>query len=81
MLPVTNVTGRRYDMSGPCSMPNAGGREEYEAQWELVCDYHKDCFPDNAKMFNKDGEVIIHSFIFRREWLRKRGRLKTGKTV
>lgn len=68
-------------MSGPCSLPNGSSREEYSAQWELVCDFHKDCTPDSHSVVDKNGREINHSFIYRREWLAKRNRLRTGKTV
>lgn len=67
-------------MSGPCSLPNGSSRMEYMAMWDKVCDFHKDCTPDNHQVLDKNDNVIRHSFIFKREWLAKRGRLTTGKT-
>jgi len=68
-------------MAGPCSLPNGNSRMEYAAQWELVCDIHKECTPDDHKVLDKFGDVIRHEFITQREWLAKRGRLRTGKTL
>lgn len=62
-------------MSGPCSLPNGSSRMEYAEQWFLVCDNHKDCTPDMP-----DATYNHHEFIFKREWLARRNKLRTGKT-
>lgn len=67
-------------MPGPCSLPD-GGRSEFAAMWDMVCDYHKDCTPDNHRVLDKHGDVIFHAFITRRAWLSKRNKLRTGKTA
>lgn len=67
-------------MTGPCSLPNGNSRMEYAAMWMLVCDYHKDCTPDNHKVIDKHGDIIAHAFITKHEWLAKRNKLRTGKT-
>lgn len=66
-------------MAGPCSLPN-GGRREYDEQWILVCDIHRECYPDHCQEFDRHGNEIKHDFISQRLWLLKRNRLKTGKT-
>lgn len=66
-------------MPGPCSLPN-GSKSEYSDMWTLVCDYHKDCTPDDHEVFNKHWDLIPHAFITKREWLAKRNKLRTGKT-
>lgn len=67
-------------MSGPCSFPSGASRREYEEMWVMVCDFHKDCTPDSHRVFDKNGEIVFHSFITKREWLFKRNQLRTGKT-
>ena len=64
-------------MPGPSSYPK-GNRREYDELNEIVCDVHFNC---NMKEVNKDGEVIKHDYITYREWLFRRRRLTTGKTV
>lgn len=61
-------------MSGPCSLPNGSSRMEYAEQWFIVCDYHKNCTPDDH------NAELKHDFIFKREWLARRNKLRTGKT-
>lgn len=68
-------------MPGPCSMPNGTSKTEYEEQWFKLCDFHKDCTPDNHREYDKYGEPVPHMFITKREWLARRKRLRTGKTV
>lgn len=64
-------------MSGPMSYP-MGDRRRWEELNEIVCDIHFNC--DMADV-NKKGEPVVHDYITYREWLLKRNRLKTGKTV
>lgn len=68
-------------MAGPCSFPSGTSRREYDEMWELVCNYHGSCTPDSHRVFDKNGDIISHSFITRREWLARRNRLRTGKTL
>lgn len=65
---------------GPCSL-RGGSREEYASHWELVCNIHRECYPDHHQKFNKDGEPVVHIWVHYREWLSQRGKLRTGKTV
>ena len=67
-------------MPGPCSLPN-GGKREYAEMWFMLCNLHKDCTPDSHDEFNKNGDEIRHEFITKREWLSRRNRLRTGKTI
>lgn len=68
-------------MSGPCSLPNGSSRAEWRGMWDTVCDIHKDCTPDSHRVFDKYGDIIFHAWISKREWLAKRGKLRTGKTA
>lgn len=73
-------------MPGPCSLPNGSSRMEYAEQWELVCDLHhkgenKVCTPDSHKVYDKHEDVIFHAWVSKREWLARRNKLRTGKTV
>lgn len=67
-------------MPGPCSLPN-GGRREYEEMGHIVCDLHKDCTPDSHQKEDKNGASIHHVWMTYREWMLKRGKLRTGKTA
>jgi hypothetical protein len=58
-------------MAGPCSQP-AGDKARWEELNELVCDKHYKC---NMSLLE------VHDFISYREWLHRRNRLRTGKTV
>lgn len=64
-------------MSGPMSLP-AGDIRRYEELNEIVCNKHFHC---EMQQFNKDGDVVTHDYITYREWLARRNRLRTGKTV
>lgn len=61
---------------GPCSFK--GSKAEYDELYEIVCDYHYTC---DSREFDKNGDEVKHDFITYREWLARRGRLRTGKTV
>lgn len=67
-------------MPGPCSLPNGNSRAEWRGMWEMVCDYHGNCTPDNHRVLDVRGDVINHNFITRREWLAMRNKLRTGKS-
>ena len=58
-------------MAGPCSMP-AQEREQWNEHNEIVCDIHYKCDMD---------ERDRHDYITYREWLFRRRRLVTGKTL
>lgn len=64
-------------MPGPCSRP-----EDVNVSWdemnEIVCDIHFKC---DMREFDKHGDEVKHDFITYREWLYRRNRLRTGKTV
>ncbi len=64
-------------MPGPMSLPN-GGRREYDELNEIVCNVHFKC---EMQSFDKHGNVVKHDYVTYREWLARRGRLHTGKTV
>lgn len=64
-------------MAGPMSLPD-GDRRRYEELNEIVCDIHFNC---NMQMVNAKGEIIAHDYITYREWLARRNKLRTGKTV
>lgn len=64
-------------MPGPCSLPN-GGKKEYADMNEIVCNIHFNC---NMQIVDKNGKEVKHEYITYREWLSKRNRLRTGKTL
>lgn len=64
-------------MPGPCSLPN-GPKSEWEQMNEVVCNNHFNC--DMAAV-DKKGNPIVHDYITYREWLHRRNRLTTGKTL
>lgn len=73
-------------MPGPLSLPNGRSRVEYTEMWDIVCDIHhkndeRVCTPDDHKMLDKYGDVIFHAWVTKREWLARRNKLRTGKTV
>ena len=55
---------------GPCSIVN--DKRRFDELNEIVCDIHFHC------NMNEDKD---HDYITYREWLFRRNRLKTGKTV
>jgi hypothetical protein len=55
---------------GPCSIRGDKGR--FEELNEIVCDLHFTCNMDPKRE---------HDFITFREWLLRRNKLRTGKTV
>lgn len=58
-------------MAGPMSLPE-GSKSLFAELNEVVCDIHFTCdMSDKSK----------HDYITYREWLSRRGRLRTGKTV
>lgn len=63
-------------MAGPMSLPD-GDRRRYNELNEIVCDIHFNC---DMKVVDKRGIVINHDYITFREWLRRRNKLRTGKT-
>lgn len=64
-------------MPGPMSLPQ-GGRREYDELNDVVCNYHFNC---DMAAFNKHGDEVKHDYITYREWLARRNKLRTGKTV
>lgn len=64
-------------MAGPMSFPN-GDKKKYEELNEIVCNVHYNC---NMQVVDKDGNEIRHEYITYREWLSRRNRLRTGKTL
>lgn len=64
-------------MAGPCSLPD-GDKRRYEELNEIVCNIHFNC---NMQVLNAKDEIIIHEYITYREWLSRRNKLRTGKTV
>lgn len=64
-------------MPGPMSLP-AGSKSRWDDLNDIVCDKHFTC---NMQVMDKHGDVIIHDYITYREWLARRNRLRTGKTV
>ena len=64
-------------MSGPCSLPS-GPKSAWDEMNEIVCDVHFNC---NMQEVDKNGKTITHDYITLREWLFRRNRLRTGKTV
>lgn len=58
-------------MSGPCSLPT-GPKGRHEEMNGIVCDIHFECDMSEDK---------THEYITYREWLLRRNRLRTGKTV
>lgn len=64
-------------MAGPCSLPH-GPKSKWEEMNEIVCDKHFTC--DMAEEDDK-GREVIHDYITYREWLFRRRRLTTGKSV
>lgn len=64
-------------MPGPMSLPN-GSRRQYDELSEIVCDTHFNC---NMQVTDKNGNEVRHDYITYREWLARRNRLRTGKTL
>ena len=64
-------------MSGPCSLPS-GDRRRYNELNEIVCDIHFNC---DMQEVNKQGDEVKHDYITYREWLARRNKLRTGKTM
>lgn len=64
-------------MPGPFSRP-----EDVSVSWqemnEIVCHVHFNC---NMAEFDKHGNEVRHDFITYREWLARRNKLRTGKTL
>lgn len=58
-------------MPGPQSLPD-GNKKRYEELNEVVCDIHYNC-----EMLGWQK----HEYITYREWLARRNRLRTGKTL
>lgn len=63
-------------MSGPCSVPKQDKSYSDELN-EIVCDIHFNC---KMQLEDNHGNPITHDYITYREWLRRRNRLRTGKT-
>jgi hypothetical protein len=64
-------------MAGPMSLP-AGDKARYDELNEIVCNNHFHC---EMQAFDKKGNEVAHDFITYREWLSRRNRLRTGKSV
>jgi hypothetical protein len=64
-------------MAGPCSLPN-GPKAKWEEMNEIVCDKHFFC---DMREVDDKGKEVIHDYITYREWLFRRRRLTTGKSV
>lgn len=64
-------------MSGPCSLPN-GPKSAWEEMNEIVCNIHFNC---DMQVVDKKGKPVAHEYITYREWLARRNKLRTGKTV
>lgn len=64
-------------MVGPCSLPD-GDKSRYEELNEIVCDVHFAC---EMQLFDKHGNLVTHDYITYREWLSRRNKLRTGKTM
>jgi hypothetical protein len=64
-------------MPGPVSLPE-GNKARWNELNEIVCDMHFAC---NMATHDKDGNIISHDYITYRQWLLRRNRLTTGKTV
>lgn len=66
-------------MPGPCSLPQGNSSKmTYDDLTEIVCDMHFKC---NMAEFDKHGNEVKHDYIIYREWLARRNRLRTGKSV
>ncbi len=65
-------------MPGPCSMPN-GDKRRWEELNDIVCDTHFVCWPGRDDNYVRPGSKCV--LITYREWLRRRNRLRTGKTL
>lgn len=66
-------------MAGPCSLPEPNEfKYGYDEYWDIVCDKHFTC---TMNEFDKDGNPVHHEYVTYREWLFRRNRLRTGKTV
>lgn len=64
-------------MAGPMSLPE-GSKSLYAELNEIVCNIHFSC---DMRVLDKHDDEIKHDYITYREWLARRGRLRTGKTV
>lgn len=64
-------------MAGPLSLPS-GNRREYDELNDIVCDIHFNC---DMQEVSKHGDEIKHDYITYREWLSRRNKLRTGKTM
>ena len=64
-------------MPGPCSQPD-GPKTRWNELNEIVCDLHFHC---EMQAVDKKGQPVTHDYITYREWLRRRNRLTTGKTL
>jgi hypothetical protein len=64
-------------VSGPYSLPN-GDKAFWNELNMIVCNNHFEC--DMAKV-DEDGNPITHDYITYREWLYRRNKLRTGKTL
>lgn len=64
-------------MPGPCSFP-IGPKSRYEELSDIVCNIHFEC---DMKQYNKKGDEVMHDYITYREWLARRNKLRTGKSV
>lgn len=65
-------------MAGPMSLPNGSSRRDYDELNDIVCHFHFSC---DMREMDKHGDEIKHDYITYREWLARRGKLRTGKTV
>lgn len=64
-------------MAGPCSLP-AGDKSRWQELNEIVCNNHFHC---TMAAVDKEGNPLVHDYITYREWLYRRNRLTTGKTL
>lgn len=64
-------------MAGPMSLPS-GDKARWNDLNDIVCNKHYTC---DMRVVNDEGDVITHEYITYREWLARRNRLRTGKTV
>jgi hypothetical protein len=64
-------------MSGPISLPD-GPKSRWEELNEIVCNIHYTC---DMQVVDAKGKPVVHEYITYREWLSRRNKLRTGKTV
>lgn len=64
-------------MPGPVSFPT-GPKSRYEELNDIVCNNHFNC---DMLELDKHGDEVKHDYITYREWLARRGRLTTGKSM